>query len=305
MNDSTHANPADDRLAGRDFFAILWRGRIALLGITLTITAAAAIGSYLTPVKYDATVLLMPVTDMDAPERGGGGAAGAALGGLASLAGLSAGGNTLKLEALAMLESEVLTDRFIQENNLLPVLYRERWDAANGRWKSGQVVPTLWKANRFFRGIRTVVDNPRTGLVQMTIRWRDARQAASWANDLVAMTNEYLRKRAVDEAERNIAFLQDQQTRSNIVAVQQAIASLTEAQLKKVMLAQTRDQYALKVLDPATVPERQSIPRPLLWTVSAFFGGLFLAVLLVLLRASGDASPSRPRTVASRAGQLA
>jgi uncharacterized protein involved in exopolysaccharide biosynthesis len=191
-----------------------------------------------------------------------------------------------------------LTDKFIDQNKLLPVLYDKQWDSVRNAWKvqDPKQVPTLWKASRLFRNIRTVVDNPRTGLITMTITWRDPQQAADWANKLVAVTNEYIRNKAIAEAERSIAFLEDQGRRSTIVTMQEAIANLTEVQLRKEMLARTREEYALKVLDPATVPERKSFPRPVLWTAAAFVGSLFLAVLFILLRASGP-TPSVQKPV--------
>lgn len=287
----------DVRYGSADIFAILWKGRISLFAITFLITSIVAAAAFLLPPRYDAVVLMMPVSDMEASDRAGAGSSAGAIGGLASLAGLSAGGSSLKSEALAMLESEILTDRFIEENKLLPILYDKQWDSVRKQWKTQDPkrVPTLWKANRLFKGLRTVVDNPRTGLITLTISWRDPQQAANWANQIVAMTNEYIRNKTVDEAERSITFLEDQGRHSTIVTMQEAIANLTESQLRKVMLARTREQYALKVLDPATVPERQAFPRPVLWIGSAFIGGLFLAVLFVLLRASGPAkSPQNP-----------
>jgi uncharacterized protein involved in exopolysaccharide biosynthesis len=60
--------------------------------------------------------------------------------------------------------------------------------------------------------------------------------------------------------------------------------------MRKIMLARGREQYALKVLDPASVPEKQSFPQPVLWISAAFFIGLFIAVFFVLMRASAASS---------------
>jgi len=290
------ASPLDsagDRLATQDVMQVLWRGRIPLvvitLGISLTVTAAA----FLIPAKYEADVVMTAVPENEAEDKALGGSAASAIGGgLASLAGLSSTGNTLKVEAMAILQSEALTERYIRENNLLPVLYKSRWDPIRMQWKNSyfKPIPTLWKANRYFRSIRSVTDNLKTGLTTLTITWRDPKQAAQWANDLVAMTNETLRAKAVDEAERNIAFLEEQARKSSFVALQISTAELTETQLRKEMLARSRIEYALKVLDPATVPERQSFPVPSIWIPAGFFGGLFLGILFVLLRAPGPTS---------------
>jgi uncharacterized protein involved in exopolysaccharide biosynthesis len=296
MAETGYVSESTDRLAGSDIFRILWAGKFALIAITSVITAAVAAAAFLIPPKYEATVLMMAVPDTESEDRIGGSAV-SQLGGLASLAGLSGSGGTLKAEAMATLESEALTVRYIRDNNLLPVLYADRWDAARGQWKPGdpRTIPTLWKANRYFRGIRSVTDNVRTGLISLTITWRDPRQAAAWANDIVAMTNDYLRDRAIAEAERNISFLEEQERKVNIVPLQQAISALTETQLRKMMLARGRQQYALKVLDPATVPERKAYPVPSIWIPAGFFGGFFLAALFVLLRASGQTPRAHAR----------
>ncbi len=275
-----------DRITVDDVWVLLRRGWIWLVSIPLVMTLGVAAAAFMIPPRYEATVLLMPVSDTDAPDRIGGLAASVSqLGALTSLVGGSSGGNSLKVEAEATLESEVLTERYIRENELLPILFAGKWDATGHRWKTNnpKEIPTLWKGNRYFRDkVRNVVDNARTGLISLTITWRDPRQAAKWANDLVAMTNQYLRDKAISDAERNIAFLQTQAKGSSIVSVQQAISNLTEAQLKKVMYARSRDQYALKVIDPAVIPEKQSFPRPEIWIPSAAFAGLFIAVLFVL-----------------------
>ncbi len=47
-------------------------------------------------------------------------------GGLASLAGVSVSGDSRRSESVAVLQSEALTEQYIQANNLLPVLFREK-----------------------------------------------------------------------------------------------------------------------------------------------------------------------------------
>lgn len=300
-SDSSSPLPAEEQrpaqeqeFAGRDIAAILWRSKFTITWITLFITAVVTVLAFVLPAKYDAMVLVLPGSDQDSPDRLAGlGGAVSQLGGIASLAGLSASGGTFKVEAVATLESEALTERYIEQANLLPLLFPSKWDSARHRWKSDdpEDYPTLWKANRLFRErIRTVAENAKTGLVTMTISWRDPKLAAKWANDLVALTNETLRKKAIEESERNIAFLTEQARQNNVLSVQGAIASLTEAQLRKVMIARGRDQYALKVLDPARVPEKQSFPQPAIWIPAAFFIGLFVGIFVVLMRASGDTS---------------
>jgi len=199
--------------------------------------------------------------------------------------GLSANsGSGMKEVSIATLQSELLIDKYIRENDLLPILYSKDWDQAEKKWKvSGSKVPTVWLGGQYFmRDVLKVVENAKTGLVTLTISWSDPKLAAQWANGLVAMTNEYLRSKAVAESDRNIRFLGGEIAKTNVVVLQQSLYSLMEQEIEKQMLALGNDEYALKVVDPAVEPERPWAPKPLLWGVSGFFIGLFFSLAIVI-----------------------
>jgi hypothetical protein len=82
-----------------------------------------------------------------------------------------------------------------------------------------------------------------------------------------------------------------------------------EEEIKKEMIARGRDEFALRVIDPAVPPEKESFPRPVLWTAGAFLGGIFLGLLVSVLREtladelSGE--PERNRVPAGGTGSAA
>ena len=287
----------------REVLALSWRSRWLVFAITATCTLMAAVAAWLVPKKYDATILLSPVSSQTTSSGLGAlGSTVSQLSGLASLVGVNlAGSSGTKAEAVATLQSETLTERYIRDNNLLPTLFSGAWDPARRKWNTDDPnkIPTPWKGNRKFQGsIRKVTDNPKTGLVTMTITWTDPRLAAQWANDLVRLTNEYLRDKAIEESERNIAYLTGQATKTGIVELRSAIYTLMEAEIKKEMVARGSKEYALKVIDPATVPEKESFPKPMLWTAGGFSIGLMLGLLAAAIRAtlrSTDPAHSLPR----------
>jgi capsular polysaccharide biosynthesis protein len=160
------------------------------------------------------------------------------------------------------------------------------WDSARHEWKDmpREKVPTLWKANRYFKSqIRNVVTDSKTGLITMTINWKSPQQAANWANGLVELTNDYLRSRAMEDSELNIAYLKDQLAKASIISVQTAINSLLESEMKRAMLAQGSREYALKVIDPAFVPEKRVSPVPVLWILTGFLLGLGGSIVAIIL----------------------
>jgi uncharacterized protein involved in exopolysaccharide biosynthesis len=261
---------------------LLFRRRIAVFVIVCTIVVGVV--SFLVGKQYDAVIVISPVTSTSEKSLGGG--ALGSLSGLAALAGMSLGSDSKKNESLATLQSQALIQRYIRENNLMPILYEGEWDAASGKWKvtDPKDVPTLWKATQFFKKLRTVSPDSKTGMVTLTVRWKDPVLATKWANGLVKMTNDYEREAAIAESDRNIAYLTQQAAATDVVGIKQAIYNLMQSEISKSMIARGTSEYAFKVIDPALVPERAAFPLKKVWVAAAFFGSLILSVLLVLAR---------------------
>jgi uncharacterized protein involved in exopolysaccharide biosynthesis len=289
-----HAIPADEiRLS--EVIELLQRGKWISGTFVLVVTIATALLALATPKQYTAVTVLSPVSNNSNGQFGGGlSSLISQFGGLASLAGLSVSGDTKRAESLAVLQSEALTERYIQQNQLLPVLYDKQWDASAKRWNETdpKKIPTLWKANQLFKKkIRTVTSESKTGIVTLEIEWKDPAAAAKWANDLVKMTNSYLRAKAIEESERNIAYLNGEAAKTDVVQVKQAIYAILQTEINKQMLARGSDEYALKVLDPAVPPEKpSSMPRSLMVAL-AFLGSIALCVLVAFFRVAWSRSP--------------
>lgn len=270
----------------RDVAGIVWRNRLVVAAAALA-TATVTLGAtFLMTPRYRAEAVVVPVSS----DVSGGGMAQLVrgLGGLASLAGLGVNGQSNREETLEFLRSRSFTTEFIVENDLLPVLFHDDWDAEAKQWTvSGDDVPTLGDAYELFsEKIRTVTDDKKTGIVRISIRWSDREQAAAWANGLVERANARLRERAIREAQRSIEFLRREEQATTLVTVREAIAKLTEEQVKSIMVANVREEFALKVIDSATVPEPDEIvwPRRALMTVAGLVVGFCIGLLLALVR---------------------
>jgi len=281
-----------DVIRVRELTLLLWKQRWLIIAITLGLGLLAGGLSATQPNSYKATVILSPVSNPTAAGRLAG--QGSQVGGLASLIGLSFGGDSSKTESLAVLQSESLTERFIRDNNLLPLLFEDKWDAVNQRWKSGppERQPTLWKGNQAFGKIRDVSEDKKLSLTALTITWSDPVIAAKWANDLVKAANELLRSEAIRESEQHIAYLNKEATDADVAQIRTAIYAVMESEIKNVMLAKGPGDYALKVIDPAVPPEKPVGPLPLLWALGGSCAGLVLTVFVIFLRRSWKDDPA-------------
>jgi uncharacterized protein involved in exopolysaccharide biosynthesis len=288
MNEPIQKYAAEhDEIRIEEIVARIWRRKWLVLLLALMFAVVAGTTAFLVPKSYLATTVVAPVLG----NNNGGALSGlnamvSQFGGLASLAGVSVSGDSRKYESLAVLQSEALTERYISTNNLLPILYADEWDVTRNAWKSADPSshPTLWKANRDFKKIRTVSTDSKTGLITISITWTDPKLAAAWANDFVKLTNEYLRNKAITEADGNMAYLNEQAAKTEVVAVKQGIYTMIQIEINKAMTAKGTTEFALKVLDPAVAPEKPSAPRKAIWTLAGFFGGiLFSSGLAVFL----------------------
>lgn len=277
---------SDDEIDLLELWRTLIRQWWVIALFTVTGAALAVALVFMSRPLYQAEVVLAPVSE----ERGAAGLGGQ-LAGIASLAGINVGQDEVSdsTVSLATLQSRDFTYQFIRDNELLPVLFWELWDPFEFKWKVDEPkdVPTLYDAyQRFARDIRRVEVDSRSGVVTLAIRWHDPQVAARWANELVERVNRHRQQEAIAEAERSIEYLQAQLPETSVTQVQQAIYRLIEAQTKKIMLANVREEYAFKVIDPAVVPDPEAFvwPKPLLFLLVGVGVGGLLGVVAGLIR---------------------
>lgn len=259
-----------------------WMFLLALLGCVAISLALA----FLVPRKYEVSTLLASVAE--APESSGLSALTAQYGGLASLAGIDLGQSGNTAEAVAILSSHGLAAAFIQENDLMPVIFSDIWNDELGEWTvSGDEVPSMWDAiKRFTKDVRKVRLRKDDGLIQLSIIWKDPKIAAAWATDLVALANRVMREDAVLEANESLAYLENRLAETSSLELQQGIYRLIESYLKRIMIASVRDEFAFKVIDEAVAPDLDdySSPNPLVFLLAGVFVGVIAGATTALWR---------------------
>jgi len=284
--ESQHNLPQSNEISlAQIWFALKQRG-VLILAVTFASAAMAAAFAFTMEPIYRAEVVVALV---DEGGKGGGlGALAGQLGGLASLTGVGIGASSTRTDNLGTLGSKQLIEQYITEQKLLPVLFEEQWDAGRGDWGSEVVKkPTLWQATQLFTaGVRKIAEDKKTGLITLTIEWRDAAVAAQWANDLVRLANQTLRQRAIAKSEANLTYLNGQLEKTSVVELRQAIYRLIEIEVKNIMIAEGSKDYAFKMIDPAVVPEVKTKPKRFLIIGVGFALGFIISSLYALAKQS-------------------
>lgn len=277
-----------------DLARVVWKVRGYVLGgALLGIMCAVVVSMLMTPV-YRAEVTTMPATD--AREGGGLGRITGQFGGLAALAGIALPSGENRKEAVAVLESRQFALEMINDLNLMPVLFESRWDASRSQWrrKGGHGAPTRDEAWRLWdQSIRQVFDDKNHDLIVVRIEWRDREKAAAWANDTISRLNRTLRARRLEEINRNLDFLNRALEDAQVIELRTAIAQVMQSQVSERMLAEVRQEFALKVVDPALPADldRPIRPRLLLYVALGTSAGMILGFVLGLLRVNARPGP--------------
>lgn len=278
-------HPQEDEINLLELWGVIWRGRKLIVALTMIAALLAAGVSLLLPNIYRAEALLAPAQQDEG--KGGLSAALGGLGGLASLAGVSTGGSSAD-EAKAVLKSREFLWRVVKQHRLMPVLFADAWDPARKAWRETdpEQQPSLWDAYRLLigGGMLKISTDKDSGLVRLQLEWRDPELAADWVNLLVTELNTYMRQREIERTVKNLSYLQRELDRAMVAEQRQALFELISQQQQSAMLANTQQEFAFRLIDKATPPDRKVKPKRSLIVILALFLAGFSSSGFVLLR---------------------
>jgi uncharacterized protein involved in exopolysaccharide biosynthesis len=287
-------NQTTEPLFNRGFSLLLRHIRLFLLLTVSGGVAGFAITYLITPV-FKADITLVPSDETLGTDQN------SLLGGFSSIASLvGAGAGALgnkESEAIAILRSRALVWSYMQTNDLLPILFPNKWDPTAHKWKSDKknYVPTLADGYTVFdKNIRNVVENRKTNVITVFITWRDPRLAKQWADGLVDAANDLLRRQQIERSTKNLDYLRGASEQTSIMEVKNSIYKLMESEIKKQMIAMGNKDYAFRVVDPAVVPERKVFPTRSYFAVFGAALGATIWFLLVAFRGRGS-EPAQTR----------
>lgn len=306
---------ADDEIDLKELFLVIWKDKWIIILLTILFAGGGVFYAISQPNTYTSAVLLAPAQDEGSSGLGG------QLGGLAALAGVNiggSGGTDVKTQALAVLQSRIFIDAFIEKNDLLvPLMASEKWipevkawdqekqkwneapakhildaelyDIKNKQWLVNEetkqsLKPTMWNANKAFKALIATSEDKENGMVTISVTHHSPIIAQQWAELLVVEINAWMKNDKLTETEKNIGYLRKQLEQTAIAEVRTLFFQMIEGQFKNKMLAEVQAEYVFKTIDPAIVPEEKAGPkRALICVLATLLGGMF-GVFLVLVR---------------------
>lgn len=295
------ASSANDEIGLAELFNIIWRGKWLILMLSGICAVGSVFYALQLPNIYRAETVLSPLG------KDGGMQLPGQLSGLASLAGVNLGGLSRGDNTNLALEIMVSRDflaRFIEKHDaLVPLIAAKGWDpstntllidpelydTATKQWirkpaANQQVIPSSWEAVKAFKKIFTVSRDKASGMVKLTLDHVSPELTMLWLNSLVRDINEEMRLREQSEAQRSIDYLTEQVKSTALTDLRTTLFALIEEQTKTLMLANVREEYMFRTVDPAVVPEERFAPRRSIIVILATFAGGFLALIILFIR---------------------
>jgi len=293
----------DEELDLSKLFRVLWLGKRIIMGASLLVGAVACAVMFSMSDIYRSEVLLAPAEESNV---GGVSALAGQLGGLASLAGVNLGKSNISkvVVGLEVMKSRSFISGFVSSRGIYaPLLAAKTWNRETGElkydddlydvktlsWKgfdgnTSDARPTDWMAYKIFRSILRVTQAKDTGLITVSVDHVSPVLAQQWVAWLIDDVNAQMRARDVEEAHRSIDYLKLQLEQTPVAGMQQIFYQLIEKQMQTIMLANVRDQYVFKIIDPPVVPEEKVAPRRALTVALSIIVSFMVSALYVLVR---------------------
>jgi len=285
--------PDDQGIDLHRYWQIIWKRRGMIVSIMAFLVLATFIISFIPTDIYRAKAVIIPVAGRDSTSGNSG---------LAELAQQLGGfpGGALSTQATAseivsLLNSNILRKKVIEQYNLMPILFYGRWDSKRQTWKQGfsiagftpfkhLKIPDMWDALRMLEDSVKINRNNKDNTITIFVDFHDPKLAAQIADYYLASLTNYMSSEVKRVAATNRKYLEEQLGATTDPFIKQKTYNMIAQQIENGMMAEVKENFAFKIIDPPLPPDKKIKPRRgrilLLSFVASLFIGIFAALFM-------------------------
>ncbi|OGS37762.1 MAG: hypothetical protein A2293_14785 [Elusimicrobia bacterium RIFOXYB2_FULL_49_7] len=253
-------------------------GVVTLIGLVYALFA--------TPVYYSEAIIAPKE-----PQKSNGAASMLSqLGGLGGMVASQFGLGNTNLDKMEIItKGRVLAESVIVRNNLMPILYADRWDSVKGRWSTSDTndIPKMRDAIEMLRkdNLQVTVDD-KINMIMLGVNYPDPVWAKKITEYYLTALNDKLKNDIIADAEQNRIYLLNQLNNTTDPLIQEKIQNMIAFEIEKSMLVSS---FSIEILEKPVVPLlRKSPNRKLIVIVSGISGFLFsIGAILLFYLAKG------------------
>ncbi|PAJ74128.1 LPS O-antigen length regulator [Pseudoalteromonas sp. NBT06-2] len=287
----------------RELWIEIWSRKWFIFLTSLIVVICAVFYALSLPNIYKSEALLAPVEENN---HSSGGLA-SQFGGLAAIAGINlsnSGADKLTL-TLEVLKSRAFLVEFLNENNFKPIIMaangwnmstntikynRDIYDLDSKTWQREIKAPKKAEPSDlevfefFIKENLSINKDKETGLVLLSVKHFSPYVAKEIVDKLILAINKKRKQDDIAEANKSIEYLRIALKETVVVDMQKIFYQLIEQQEQTKMLASVREQYVLKVIDPAIIAENKHGPKRAVFCILALLFGVIFSLVVVMLR---------------------
>ncbi len=280
-----------------ELYILLKEKRILIFYSVIITSILSLLYSYSVPEIYKANAILIKESRQELPS------VPSQLSNLASLGGVSLPGEgfSREKEAIEVIKSRNFLVEFNARRNIFPdlmaanswneetdIVYYEDFDPDTGEWtgnfRSGSNSPSILEAHEVFLSEYLEIEKDEvTGMIHLSIKHISPNIAKSWVDWIVQDINSYFAERDRQTALRSMAFLEARIVNTNQIELKKLLFELIAEEEKKLTLINSNDEYVLRVLDQAFLPETLYSPIRINFLFFGIILGLLLPISLIFL----------------------
>ncbi len=282
---------------------MIWDEKWLASIVTLVVSSLFLFYALSMPNIYKPSALLAPSKGFDS---GGISPLSGQLGGLASLAGFNledGGVNPVDLASEIMSSRSFSEMMIVKYDLLVPLMAASGWDGESNRlildadvydeerksWsrkvqKPREAKPSMWEAHQKWKKTVFSSIDRKKGFLSLSVKHVSPVFGKVLVERIILEINRVMKERDVNEAKRNIDYLNRQLKETSIANMQSVFYRLVEEQHKTLMLAQMREEYVFTTIDAAVVEERTVGPKRFVIFVVGVIFGLVISFAFILVK---------------------
>jgi uncharacterized protein involved in exopolysaccharide biosynthesis len=290
----------EDEISLLNYWLVIRKRKKVILRIVIAAVLATVVVSLLMPNIYQARAVITPITSREG--RAGDSALSVLAMQFGDFPGIRLPGGSSAAEIVNLLKSNILREKVIERYQLLPVLFYKKWDADKKDWKQGPLVyvrrvvnavtsatqrgiseqdpdvPDVWDGLRALDKIVMIDHNKKQDAITITVDYRDPEMAAKMVEYFLTTLTDHMSSETRRVATINRQYLEDQLGKTADPLIRQKIYNLIAQQVEASMMAEVKENFAFKVIDPPKVPDKKTAPKRTLMVVLSFIVSLCIGV---------------------------
>lgn len=259
----------DDEIDLVDLLKVLIKRKNLIIGlIFLGSIVTAGVSLIMTPI-YSSKTVIAPVQQQP-------------LGGTASMLAAQFGittppsGNVS--EIVSLLKSNILREKVIKSLNLVQEFFKPE------ELKNKTEDEKIWECLRYLEKTLKVNFKQKDNTIEVEMEYKDPVLATKILEKLLLELQDHMSREAKRVSEVNRKYLEEALSSTADPFIKSNIYNLIAQQIQQGMLAEAKENFAFKILDPPKVPDKKIKPKRRLMVMVAFvtsaFVGVFLAFFL-------------------------